>query len=116
LLVVECPRRRPPPDALFLCAEVLGYEVVQVEDVAELEGEPDLHDVAAVVFASDRPAAAWPEAVRHARRLLPGRVVVVLAAPGRSADPGARRALGEALLSQDDPPERLLLALDPRLR
>ena len=41
---------------------------------------------------------------------------MILAGGGALPTGGARRALGDALLSLDDPAELLLVALDPRLR
>ena len=45
-----------------------------------------------------------------------GRPVLLLASFGAEPTAGARRTLGDALLSESDPPERMLLALDPDLR
>jgi hypothetical protein len=72
--------------------------------------------VCGVILGGARPAASWPDAVRHARALVPRRPVVLLAAFGAEATTGARRALGDALCSESDPAERILLALDPDLR
>jgi hypothetical protein len=116
LLVVEAVAVERIPPSVFLCAEVLGAEVAHVACIDELAGDPDLEAVCAIVFAGARPAAEWPEAVRRGKDLAPGRPVVILAGGGAMLGEGARRALGSALLSDDDPAERLLLALDPRLR
>jgi len=116
LLVVEAVAVERIPPSVFLCAEVLGAEVAHVTCIDELAGDPDLEAVCAIVFAGARPAAEWPEAVRRGKDLAPGRPVVILAGGGAMLGEGARRALGSALLSDDDPAERLLLALDPRLR
>ena len=116
LLVVEAVAVERIPPSVFLCAEVLGAEVAHVARIDELAGDPDLDAVCAIVFAGTRPAAEWPEAVRRGKDLAPGRPVVILAGGGVLPGEGARRALGSALLSIDDSAERLLLALDPRLR
>jgi hypothetical protein len=116
LLVVEVVRDRVPPDSVFLCAGALGLEVACVDRIEELDGDPDLEDVRAIVIASDRPPEDWPVALRRARKLAPGRSVVVLATFGQEAPKGARRALGDALVPFDASAEELLIALDPRLR
>jgi hypothetical protein len=63
-----------------------------------------------------RRPETWPDAVRHARKVVPKRPVILLATYGVEPPAGARRALGEALQSESDPAEHLLLALDSRLR
>jgi len=116
LLVVEMADGRTPPEAIFLCARVLDAEVAQVDSIDELVGDPDLALVVGVVLGGSRPPATWPDVVRHARSIVKNRPVLLMASFGAEATPGARRALGDALLSEADPPERLLLALDPGLR
>jgi len=116
LLVVEMADGRTPPEAIFLCARVLDAEVAQVDSIDELVGDPDLALVVGVVLGGSRPPATWPDVVRHARAIVKNRPVLLMASFGAEATPGARRALGDALLSEADPPERLLLALDPDLR
>ncbi len=116
LLVVECVAGRVPPDAIFLCAGALGLEVACVDRVEELEDDPDLALVQAVIIASDRTPEEWPQVVRRAKKLVSGRPVLVLAMFGQDPSKGARRALGEALLPMSASPEALLIALDPRLR
>ncbi len=116
LLVVEMADGREPPPSIFLCAQVLEAEVAQVDSIDELVGDPDLALVCGVILGGPRPPASWPDAVRHARSLVPQRPVVLLATFGTESTPGARRALGDALRSEDDPAERILLALDPELR
>ncbi len=116
MLVVEMADGRTPPESIFLCARVLEAEVAQVDSIDELVGDPDLGLVCGVVLGGARPAASWPDAVRHARALVKGRPVVLLASSGAEATPGARRALGDALLEEADPAERILLALDSSLR
>lgn len=116
LLVVEMADGRGPPTAIFMCAQILEAEVAQVESIDELAGDPDLALVCGVILGGPRPPASWPDAVRHARSLVPKRPVVLLATFGSESTPGARRALGAALCSEADPAERILLALDPDLR
>lgn len=116
LLVVEAVAVERIPPSVFLCAEVLGAEVAHVGRIDELAGDPDLDAVCAIIFAGARPAAEWPEAVRRGKDLAPGRPIVILAGGGNLPGDAARRALGGVLLADDDPAERLLLALDPRLR
>jgi hypothetical protein len=116
LLVVECVPDRTPPDSVFLCAGALGLEVACVDRIEELEDDPDLADVQAIIIASDRDVTDWPQVLRKARKLVPGRPVLVFAMFGQEPEKGARRALGEALLSASVSPEELLLALDRRLR
>jgi hypothetical protein len=116
LLVVEADHESRIPQSVFLCASVLGAEVSCVDRVESLGGDPDLDAVCGVVFAGSRPAAEWPEAVRRAKDLAPGRPVVVLAPFGAEPSSGARRTLGPRLLSASDPAERLLVALDASLR
>ena len=116
VLVVEMEGGRVPPESVFLCARVLAAEVAQLDSVDELVGDPDLPLVCGIVLGGPRPPASWPDAVRHARAIAPGRPVVLLATFGAEVTAGARRALGEALISEADPAERLLLALDPGLR
>lgn len=116
LLVVEAVAAERIPPSVFLCAEVLGAEVAHVGRIDELAGDPDLDAVCAIIFAGVRPAAEWPEAVRRGKDLAPGRPIVILAGGGNLPGDAARRALGGVLLADDDPAERLLLALDPRLR
>ena len=116
LLVVEAVAVERIPPSVFLCAQVLGAEVAHVPLIDELAGDPDLDAVCGIVFAGARPAAEWPEALRRGRDLAPGRPVIILAGGGAQPTGGARRALGGALLSVDDPAETLLVALDPRLR
>lgn len=105
-----------PPDSVYLCAEALDAEVVQVASIGEIEGDPDLPDVCGIVLVSHRDPAEWPATFRRARHLAPKRPVVVLSLFGQEPPPGARRTLGSSLLQASDPPERLLLALDPDLR
>jgi hypothetical protein len=112
LLVVEADHESRIPESVFLCARVLAAEVSCVDRVESLGGDPDLDAVCGVIFAGSRPAAEWPEAVRRARDLAPGRPVVVLAPFGAEPSSGARRTLGPRLLAASDPPERLLVALD----
>jgi hypothetical protein len=107
---------RTPPEAIFLCARVLDAEVAVVDSIDELVGDPDLPLVCGVVLGGSRPPSAWPDVVRHARSIVKGRPVLLLASFGAEPPAGARRALGGALLSESDPPERMLLALDPDLR
>jgi len=116
LLVVEAVAVERIPPSVFLCAEVMGAEVAQVARIDELAGDPDLDAVCAIVFAGSRPAVEWPEAVRRGKDLAPGRPVVILAGGGTLPGALARRTLGGVLLADDDPAERLLLALEPRLR
>jgi hypothetical protein len=116
LLVVECAPGRVPPDSVFLCAGAMGLEVACVEHIEELRDDPDLSDVQAVIIASDRDPADWPHALRQAKKLVPGRTVLVLSMYGQEPPKGARRALGEALLPVSVSAETLLLALDRRLR
>ncbi len=116
LLVVEAADVAAIPESVFLCAGVMGAEVACVARVESLAGDPDLESVCAVVLAGGRPAAEWPEAVRRAKDLAPGRPVVVLSPSGTEPATGARRALGAQLLAAGDPAERLLVALDARLR
>jgi len=116
LLVVEMADGRTPPEAIFLCARVLDAEVAVVESIDELVGDPDLPMVMGVVLGGSRPPASWPDVVRHARSIVKNRPVLLIASFGAETTPGARRALGDALLNESDPPERLLLALDPDLR
>ena len=116
LLVVEMADGRTPPEAVFLCARVFDAEVAQVDSIDELVGDPDLPMVLGVVLGGLRPPASWPDDVRHARLIVKGRPVLLMASFGAEPTAGARRALGDALLSESDPPERLLLALDPGLR
>jgi hypothetical protein len=116
LLVVECVASRTPPESVFLCAAALGLDVACVDRVEELDGDPDAAAVQAVIIASDRAPEDWPAAVKKARRLAPGKPVLVLAMFGQEAPKVARRALGEALLEASASAEELLLALDPRLR
>jgi hypothetical protein len=115
-LVVEMADGRTPPESVYLCAQVLDAEVALVESVDELRGDPDLALVCGVILGGMRNSETWPDAVRHARRLVPRRPVVLLATYGVEPSAGARRALGEALQSESDPAERLLLALAPELR
>jgi hypothetical protein len=116
LLVVEVEHERAIPQSVFLCAAVLEAEVAAVPRVEALGGDPDLDAVCGVVFAGGREPADWPAAVRRAKDLVPGKPVVVLVPPGQEPAGGARRAIGAILLGAGDPPERLLLALDARLR
>jgi len=116
LLVVEMADGRTPSEAIFLCARVLDVEVALVESIDELVGDPDLPQVMGVVLGGSRPPASWPDVVRHARSIVKNRPVLLIASFGAEPTPGARRALGDALLNESDPPERLLLALDPDLR
>ncbi len=116
ILVVEMADRRPPPEAVFLCAAVLEAEVAVVDGVDELASDPDLALVCGIVLGGFRPTEAWPAMVRTARGVAAGRPVVLLAPFGSNPSAGARRALGEALIGEDEPAERLLLALDPTLR
>jgi hypothetical protein len=116
ILVVEMADRRTPPESVFLCAAVLEAEVAIVDDVRELANDPDLVLVCGIVLGGVRPPADWPTAVRAARDLAPGRPVVLLTAFGAEPTKGARRALGDSLIGEDEPAERLLLALDRTLR
>jgi hypothetical protein len=116
LLVVEAEEDRRIPESVFLCAQAMGADVACVPRVESLAGDPDLDAVCAIVLAGARPAAEWPEAVRRAKDLAPGRPVVVLAPYDSETSSGARRALGAHLLAASDPAERLLVALDARLR
>ncbi|MEP7028337.1 MAG: hypothetical protein ABI960_07070 [Candidatus Eisenbacteria bacterium] len=116
VLVVEMADGRTPPESLFLCARVLDAEVAQVDSVDELVGDPDLALVCGVVLGGLRAPESWPEMVRHARAIVKGRPVLLLAHYGAEPTAGARRALGDALLNEADPAEHLLLALDARLR
>jgi len=116
MIVVEMADGRTPPPSVYLCAQVLEAEVAQVDSIDELVGDPDLPLVCGVVLGGSRKPDSWPDAVRHARRIVPKRPVILLATYGVEAPAGARRALGEALQSESDPAERLLLALDPELR
>jgi hypothetical protein len=116
MIVVEMADGRTPPPSVYLCAQVLEAEVAQVDSIDELVGDPDLSLVCGVVLGGSRQPDSWPDAVRHARRIVPKRPVVLLATYGVEAPAGARRALGESLQSESDPAERLLLALDPELR
>jgi hypothetical protein len=116
ILVVEMAGGRAAPESVYLCAQVLEAEVAEVDSVDELVGDPDLAQVCGIVLGGLRPPGSWPDAVRHARGIAPGRPVVLLAGFGAEPDAAARRALGDALLSEADPAEHLLLALDPGLR
>jgi len=116
MIVVEMADGRTPPPSVYLCAQVLEAEVAQVDSIDELVGDPDLPLVCGVVLGGSRKPDSWPDAVRHARRIVPKRPVILLATYGVEAPAGARRALGESLQSEADPAERLLLALDPELR
>ena len=116
ILVVEMADGRKPPPSVLLVAQVLEAEVAQVDSVDELAGDPDLPLVIGVVLGGVRRAESWPDAVRHARTLVPKRPVILITTFGVDVSPGARRTLGEALQSEGDPAERLLLALDPELR
>src|SRR5688572_9950561 len=116
LLVVEAEEDRRIPESVFLCAQAMGADVACVPRVESLAGDPDLDAVCAIVLAGTRPAAEWPEAVRRAKDLAPGRPVVVLAPYDSETSSGARRALGAHLLAFSDPADRLLVALDARLR
>jgi len=116
ILVVEMADGRTPPQSVYLCAQVLEAEVAQVDSIEELKGDPDVGLVCGVVLGGLRNSATWPEAVRQARAIVPRRPVVLLATYGVEPPAGARRALGEALQSESDPAERLLLALAPELR
>jgi len=116
LIVVEMADGRTPPPSVYLCAQVLEAEVAQVDSIDELVGDPDLPLVCGVVLGGMRTSESWPEAVRHARSIVPKRPVVLLASYGVEAPASARRALGEAIQCESDPAERLLLALDPQLR
>jgi hypothetical protein len=116
VLVVEMIDGRNPPPAIFLCAQVLDAEVATVDSIDELKGDPDLALVCGVILGGSRPPASWPDAVRHARAIVPRRPVVLLATFGSETTPGARRALGDALRSEADPAELILLSLDPDLR
>jgi hypothetical protein len=107
---------RVPPESVFLCARVLGAEVAQVQSIEELPGDPDLALVCGVILGGARPPVTWPDAVRRARRIVPRRPVLLLAMYGAETTPGARRTLGDALISEADPAERMLVALDPHLR
>jgi len=107
---------RTPPPSVYLCAQVLEAEVAQVDSIDELVGDPDLPLVCGVVLGGARKSDSWPDAVRHARSIVPKRPVVLLATYGVEPPAGARRALGEAIQCESDPAERLLLALDPELR
>jgi len=116
LIVVEMADGRTPPPSVYLCAQVLEAEVAQVDSIDELVGDPDLPLVCGVVLGGARKSESWPDAVRHARSIVPKRPVVLLATYGVEPPAGARRALGEAIQCESDPAERLLLALDPELR
>lgn len=116
VLVVEMIDGRNPPSAVFLCAQVLDAEVATVDSIDELKGDPDLALVCGVILGGSRAPASWPDAVRHARAIVPRRPVVLLATFGAQTTPGARRALGDALRSEADPAELILLSLDPDLR
>jgi len=116
MLVVEMLDNRKLPESVFLCAAALDAEVAIVPTLAEIAGDPDLALVCGIVLVGARPPAEWPAAVRSARALVPGRPVVLLAGYGVEASAGARRALGDSLLPEDGPAERLLLALDRKLR
>jgi hypothetical protein len=116
IVVVEMADGRTPPPNVHLCAQVLDAEVAQVDSIDELAGDPDLPLVCGVILGGVRRPETWPDAVRHARRIVPKRPVILLATYGAEASSGARRALGDALQSEADPAERLLLALDPELR
>jgi len=116
VLVVEMIDGRNPPPAIYLCAQVLDAEVACVDSIDELKGDPDLALVCGVILGGSRPPASWPDAVRHARAIVPRRPVVLLATFGSETTPGARRALGDVLRSEADPAELILLSLDPDLR
>ena len=116
MIVVEMADGRTPPPSVYLCAQVLEAEVAQVDSIDELVGDPDLALVCGVVLGGMRKSDSWPDAVRHARSIVPKRPVVLLASYGVEAPASARRALGEAIQCESDPAERLLLALDPQLR
>jgi len=116
ILVVEIPGDRTPPEAVFLCAQVLGLEVAILDALEELEGDPDLGAVRGVILAGQRAPETWPDAVRRARALVGNRPVVLMAPFGVTPSAGAKRALGSALIAESDPAERLLLLLDPQLR
>jgi hypothetical protein len=116
VLVVEMADGRTPPASVYLCAQVLDAEVAQVDSIDELKGDPDLGLVCGVVLGGMRNSETWPTAVKYARSIVPRRPVVLLATYGVEPPAGAKRALGEALQSESDTAERLLLALAPELR
>jgi hypothetical protein len=116
MLVVQVPPSVNPPPSIFLCADVLEAAVVMITELEELEGDPDLKDVCGLVLVSHLDPGEWPKLLRRARSIVPRRPVVIMSLFGQELSAGARRTLGSSLLAASDPPERLLLALDPDLR
>ena len=112
LLVVECPDESTVPASVFLCAAAIEAEVACVDRIEDLGGDPDLDAICGVIFAGNRPPAEWPEAVRRAKDLAPGRPIVVLAPAHDEMPTGARRPPGARLLLVTDSAERLLVALE----